>query len=166
MWVCAGFFALGYFPTVIAKSPVISMVVAAAAMVPVGSRSSGPVRGAIRGAILGAIAGVGSFGAVTYRAPAGATTQPASATQTAPASSQPASAQTGPCGQAGRMAATAPAQQASTQPAGPRQLTPAQLRRLAFACIGGTVLRCAAVGALFAQLARNRRRFLDRQWDR
>ena len=113
-WSCAAFFALGYFPTAMSHSPVISTVAAACVAIPFGSKSASVPRGTLRGLGLGLVAGIASLGALTMRA---------------------------------------------------GQLTPAQTAKLVAATVGATAAMCAAVGGLFACLARRRARLIEAQWD-
>jgi hypothetical protein len=165
MWICAGFFCLGYFPTAIWKTPVIAMVVSTAAVIPIGGKSPTVIRGALRGALLGAFAGFSALGAMSYRLPV--LTGP-SAPTTRTATSTSASEQ--PSGPASSIAPASPTQPdggpaATTQPIQFKELTEGQLWRLAGACVGGTALLCAAVAGIFAQAAQSRRRAIDREWD-
>jgi len=160
LWICAGFFMLGYVPTVIWKDPRISLVLAAGAIIPVGSRLSSPVRAGVYGALLGLAAGASAFGTMmSLRVPVTVTAPPAAATQLAPAST---------C--SSPVPAMAPNQPASAPVVEyvlfPKPFTTSQLTALAIAWIGGPALLCAAISATFAQVAKSRRRFIDRQWDR
>jgi len=66
-WSCAAFFALGYFPTAMSHSPVISTAAAACVVIPFGSRARSVVRGVLRGFALGLMTGIASLGALTMR---------------------------------------------------------------------------------------------------
>jgi hypothetical protein len=65
-WSLAGFFSLGYFPTMMAKTPVISMTVATCLIVPFAARSVRLRRAILRGLGLGFVAGVGIWSALSY----------------------------------------------------------------------------------------------------
>ena len=67
-WSCAAFFALGYFPTAMSHSPVISTAAAACVVIPFGSRAQSVVRGTLRGLGLGLVAGIATLGALTMPA--------------------------------------------------------------------------------------------------
>jgi hypothetical protein len=66
MWCCAGFFAAGYFPTILLRNPAAAMAAAAAGTIPVGSLSASVRQGMLRGVGLGAIAG-GAIGAALFQ---------------------------------------------------------------------------------------------------
>ena len=65
-WSLAAFFALGYLPTIMLKSPVISMTASACLIIPFGSRSGRLKQAVFRGLGLGCAAGVGVWSALTY----------------------------------------------------------------------------------------------------
>ena len=156
LWLVAVFFAIGYFPTVMLRSPVISMIVAACAVIPLASLSTGPLHGARRAVGFAIVAGVGMYSALTYVpavvVPATQPTGPTTTAATGPTTS------TAPRPQA---ASTAPGTQPATAPA----MLPAGVRlRLAIVSIGGTIAMCAAIGLLFGQLARRRRQAVEDEW--
>jgi len=66
-WSVAGFFSLGYFPTAMAKGPVISMTAAACLIIPFGVRSASFRQALLRGLGLGLTAGVGVWSALSYQ---------------------------------------------------------------------------------------------------
>ena len=144
-WAVALFFAIGYFPTVLLGSPVLSMAVAACVAIPYGSRCERPGQGAVRGGLVGTVAGLamagGLFGllAGAYRTPPA--TQPAS---------QPAGA-------------TRPATAPATAPAD-RLPPPIDFSRIAAATVGGSVVLCAAAAAMAAHLGKRRRKMIEDQW--
>ena len=57
-WSIVGFMALGYVPTALAHSPLISLPAAALAVIPYGSRLARPLRAALAGLGLGMVAGL------------------------------------------------------------------------------------------------------------
>lgn len=71
LYAAAAFFAIGYFPTMMmpGRNPVVSMALAAAAIIPFGCLSGSVRQGVLRGAALGAIAGAAISAAMVYRRP-------------------------------------------------------------------------------------------------
>jgi len=156
MWSAAGFFAAGYFPTLILGNPVVSMGIATGLMIPFGIGAASVRRGALRGLVFGTVAGLAIVGALAMllqvwmapdRGPA-VETQPATGVSSGPAS-RPAS---GP-------ASTASDTQPATQPARAPGITAIYAN-----CLVGTIGMCTAVGALFAYLGRRRRERIEEQW--
>lgn len=66
LWTMAGFFCAGYFPTVMLHTPVASMAMAVAGMIPFGIRSKTVRQGLLRGIGLGVVAGVAISSALTF----------------------------------------------------------------------------------------------------
>jgi len=152
MWAVGIFFSIGYLPTLLlGLAPPVSMVLAAMAAIPYGSKARSVRRGIFRGAGVGLIAGFSLFSAMQSMmqmpAQAGEPDQPT----TAP------------------MVATAPATTSApaTAPvAEPTPLPPGMAARLGVYCIGVTMLMCAASAGLFAHLKQRRLRRIEDEWRR
>jgi len=140
LWSAAGFFVLGYFPTILLRNPVPSIALAACLVIPYGSRSPTVRVGAVRGALLGAVTGLAvtaAIAAILIQVPPRAATQPASS---APAT---------------RPAATRPADGRDAQ---------IDLAAIGSRVISGTAILCASAAALFAYLAARRRQRIEDEW--
>ena len=160
-------FLAGFVPSFYWANPMMSIVTSVAVVIFMTFRSTGLRQGIIRGLILGVMGGGGSFAGMSNRLEYyinarenPATTQPASAqpTQpaTAPASTQPA---TGP-------ASTQPTQPALLGPLSEEEWTQiAEIRsRLPMICLLPNMLVGTVTGAAFGRAAQRRRRRTSATW--
>jgi hypothetical protein len=65
-WSVAAFFSLGYFPTAMARTPVISMAAVACLIIPFGEKSVTLKQAAFRGLGLGLLAGISVWSALSH----------------------------------------------------------------------------------------------------
>jgi len=152
MWAVGIFFSIGYLPTLLfGLGPQWSMVMAAMAAIPYGSKARSVRQGVFRGAGVGLIAGFSLFSAMQsmlqmpFQAggPAGPATAPAAAT--APTTTIAPAATSAP----------------TTQP---KPLPPGMAAKLGAYCIGVTMLMCAASAGLFAHLKQRRLQHIEDEW--
>jgi hypothetical protein len=145
-WWSLLFLGAGYAPMLLTGKPTLSLVVAAAMAIFVGSAARGAGSGALRGLAYGALAGMGIWMAADRLLAMSAAHQAATqaASQAASQASQPGAPATAPA---------LPAAQARHVPLADAAVT-----------TGACGMLCAGIGALFGHLARRRRKQIESQW--
>ena len=176
VWSAIAFLAIGYVPTLLLGSPAVSMILAAAAVIPYGSKASSAGRGLLRGALLGLAAGLAMTSAVDAllesRVQRSMPAQSPPATLTGAQGNKPASSQAASVAALGsaptsRPATTSAAPFPATTPASPKPspLPPGAMAKLAAVYAGATMALCTSVAGLFAMLKRRRLKRIDQMWD-
>ncbi len=194
IWPLALFYSLGFAPTLLfAVPPQYTLIVAAALVIPFGTRARGTLHGVTRGGMLGLASGLGSLMAVYWllQAPVGVNGHPATATAPATVPAETAAVETAPALPTTVLSATVPAVQPSattspttrtpatqpttttapaTQPGMPLRridtLPPNVLLQFTLRCLVGNTVLCAVVAGLFARMKQRRLRRAESEWER